>query len=256
MIHFVGAGPGAEDLITVRGRRLISEAEVIIYTGSLVNPGLLSAAREDCQIYNSAHMTLDEVVSVMCEAHGRGLSVVRLHTGDPCLYGAVKEQMDLLEEKGIPYASCPGVSSFCGAASSLNLEYTLPGVSQTVIITRMEGRTAVPEGESVEALAAHHATMVFFLSAGMLKELCRRLIKGGYSLDTPAAIVYRATWEEEEKYVCTVGELEQTAREHGITKTAIIIVGDVAAHSHYERSKLYDASFETGYRAASQSPEK
>lgn len=169
MIHFVGAGSGAPDLITLRGKKYLEEADVIIYAGSLVNPQLLDYAKEDCKIYNSAKMTLEEVLEVMLEAEKEGLTTVRLHTGDPCLYGAIREQMDVLEEKNISFDSCPGVSSFCGAASALNLEYTLPDVSQSVVITRMAGRTPVPEKESIESFAAHHATMVIFLSTGMLE---------------------------------------------------------------------------------------
>ena len=196
MIHFVGAGSGAPDLITIRGKKYLEEADVIIYAGSLVNPQLLDYAKEGCQIYNSAKMTLEEVLDVMYEAEEKGLTTVRLHTGDPCLYGAIREQMDVLDEKGISYDSCPGVSSFCGAASALDLEYTLPDVSQSVIITRMAGRTPVPEKESIESFAAHQATMVIFLSTGMLEELSKRLIEGGYQKDTPGAIVYKATWED------------------------------------------------------------
>ncbi len=248
MINFVGAGPGAQDLITIRGKKLIEDADVIIYAGSLINKKLLEYAGTDCVKYDSSLMTLEEVMAAMLEAHGRGLDVVRLHSGDPSLYGAVREQMDLLDEKGISYSCCPGVSSFCGAASSLNLEYTLPGISQSVIISRVSGRTDVPAGESVESLAAHHATMVFFLSAGMIGSLCAELIKGGYSKDEPAAIVYKATWEDEEKYLCAISELEKTAKEHNITKTAIIIVGGVLSHDGYARSKLYDPNFSTGCR--------
>ena len=248
MVHFVGAGPGASDLITVRGHRLINEADVIIYTGSLVNPDLLEGRKEGCQVYNSATMTLEEVTEVMREAEAAGLTTVRLHTGDPCIYGAVREQMEVLDQEGIPYDSTPGVSAFCGAASALNMEYTLPGISQSVIITRMAGRTPVPERESIERFAAHGATMVIFLSTGMLAELSDRLIAGGYSPDTPAAIVYKATWPDEARYICTVSTLAQTASAHGITKTALIIVGEAVAQSGFERSKLYDPSFETGFR--------
>ena len=179
MIHFVGAGAGAPDLITLRGKKFLAEADVIIYAGSLVNPQLLEYKKEGCMVYNSAKMTLEEVLSVMEDAEQKGLTTVRLHTGDPCLYGAIREQMDVLDEKSVAYDYCPGVSSFCGAASALNLEYTLPEVSQSVIITRMAGRTPVPERESIESFAAHHATMVVFLSTGMLEELSRRLIEGG-----------------------------------------------------------------------------
>ncbi|HJB89704.1 MAG TPA: precorrin-4 C(11)-methyltransferase [Candidatus Blautia excrementigallinarum] len=252
MVHFVGAGPGAPDLITVRGKQYLEEADVIIYAGSLVNPELLEYTKDICTIYNSAKMTLEEVISVMEKAEAEGKTTVRLHTGDPCIYGAVREQMDILDEKGIPYDSCPGVSSFCGAASALNLEYTLPDISQSVIITRMEGRTPVPPKESIQSFAAHQATMVIFLSTGMLEELSRRLIEGGYTEDTPAAIVYKATWADEKKYICTVGTLARTAAENNITKTALMIIGDAVKTSDYQRSKLYDPGFTTEFRKASE----
>lgn len=251
MIHFVGAGSGAPDLITVRGQKYLQEADVIIYAGSLVNPELLELKKEGCQVYNSAFMTLEEVIGVMKEAEGQGKMTVRLHTGDPCVYGAIREQMDLLDEMNISYDTCPGVSSFCGAASALNLEYTLPDVSQSVIITRMAGRTPVPEKESIRSFAAHQATMVVFLSTGLLEELSKELIAGGYSEDTPAAIVYKATWKDEKKFVCTVGTLAQTAKENNITKTALMIIGDVVTHSEYQRSELYNPAFTTEFREAS-----
>lgn len=250
MIHFVGAGSGAPDLITVRGQKYLEQADVIIYAGSLVNPQLLDYAKKECEVYNSARMTLEEVLEVMFEAEKDGKTTVRLHTGDPCLYGAIREQMDVLDEKNIPYDYCPGVSAFCGAASALNLEYTLPDVSQSVIITRMAGRTPVPEKEEIASLAAHQATMVVFLSTGMLEKLSERLIAGGYSADTPAAIVYKATWEDEKAFVCTVGTLAQTAKENGITKTALMIIGDIVDHSHYNRSELYNPAFTTEFREA------
>lgn len=251
MVHFVGAGSGAPDLITVRGKKFLEEADVIIYAGSLVNPQLLGYAKDSCEIYDSAKMTLEEVIEVIVKAEAEDKMTVRLHTGDPCIYGAIREQMDILDEKKIAYDYCPGVSAFCGAASALNLEYTLPDVSQSVIITRMEGRTPVPAKESIQSFAAHHATMVVFLSTGMLEELSRRLIEGGYEADTPAAIVYKATWEDEKKFICTVGTLAQTAKENNITKTALMIIGDVVSASNYERSKLYDPGFTTEFREAS-----
>ncbi len=255
MVYFVGAGPGAADLITVRGMRLLQKADIIIYAGSLVNPALLEYAREGCRIHNSAVMTLEEVISVMEQAEKENLITIRLHTGDQSVYGAVREQMDILEEKGIAYESCPGVSACFGAAASLNLEYTLPGVSQSLIITRLAGKTAVPERESIESFAAHHASMAVYLSAGMLKKLSGRLIAGGYEADTPAALVYKATWSEEEAYLCTVETLYETAEAHGITKTAVVLVGDAVAHRDYKKSRLYAADFETGFRKAKRSEE-
>lgn len=254
MITFVGAGPGAADLITLRGQRLLQEADVVIYAGSLVNPELLSLCRESCRVYNSAEMTLEEVMDVMEKGEAQGLQVVRLHTGDPCLYGAIKEQMDCLDEQGIAYDVCPGVSSFCGAAAALGAEYTLPGVSQSVVITRMAGRTPVPERESIRSFAAHRATMVIFLSAGMLPELSEELIKGGYPPETPAAVVYKATWPEEKVVRCTVGTLAQAGRDHHISKTALVLVGDFLSHQ-YQRSLLYHPGFSTEYRTGDGSAE-
>ena len=249
MVDFVGAGCGAPDLITLRGKRLLEGADVIIYAGSLVNPELLEYAKPECEIYNSALMHLEEVIDVMKNAEASGKKTVRLHTGDPSVYGAIREQMDRLDELGIAYSVTPGVSSFCGAAAALKAEYTLPDVSQTVILTRMAGRTPVPERESIESLAAHHATMVIFLSTGMLEELSQRLMAGGYSSDTPAAIVYKATWSDEKIVRCTVGTLADSARNNNITKTAIITVGDFLGND-YELSKLYDKHFETEFRKA------
>lgn len=251
MVHFVGAGSGAPDLITVRGQRLLSEADVIIYAGSLVNPVLLESAKQSCEIYNSAEMTLDEVIAVMQQAEARQLQTVRLHTGDPSIFGATREQMDRLDACGIAYDVCPGVSSFCGAAAALRAEYTLPDVSQTVILTRMEGRTPVPEREKIRLLAAHQSTMVIFLSAGMTAQLAAELIAGGYAPDTPAAIVYKATWDDEKVVRCTVGTLAESAANAGIRKTALITVGHFLGDS-YANSKLYDAAFETEFRKASE----
>ncbi len=248
MVHFVGAGPGAEDLITIRGKRLLEEADVIIYAGSLVNPGLLKYAKKDCEIHDSARLDLNEVFEIMKKAHGYKKDVVRLHTGDPSIYGAIREQMDLLIKDKIPFDSTPGVSSFCGAAAALQMEYTLPGISQSVIITRMDGRTPVPESESVEALSSHGATMVFFLSAGDTKTLSERLINTGVRRDMPCAIVYKATWDDEEKYICSLDTLAETAEKHGISKTALIIVGEAVSQSGYELSKLYSPDFTTGFR--------
>lgn len=251
MIHFVGAGPGAEDLITVRGQRLLEEADVIVYAGSLVNPNLLENRKIDCEIHNSAYMTLEEVIEIMAGAEKRGKKVVRLHTGDPSIYGAVREQMDELEQRGIAYEICPGVSSFCGAASALRAEYTLPDISQSVVITRMAGRTPVPERESIRSFALHQATMVIFLSTGMIEDLQKGLTAGGYPPDTPAAIVYKATWPDEKVCRCTVESLKETAESEGIRKTALIIVGRFL-EGEYRRSDLYNPAFTTEFRKGKQ----
>ena len=251
MVHFVGAGPGAPDLITRRGAALLADADCIIYAGSLVNPALLGLAKPGCAIYNSAEMTLEQVLDTIRATEKAGGTTVRLHTGDPCLYGAIREQMDALDADGIAYDDTPGVSSFCGAAAALNAEYTLPTVSQTVIITRMEGRTPVPEREKLASLAAHGATMVIFLSIGLVDKVQDALLQGGvYTPDTPAAVVYKATWPEQRVYRCTVSTLAKTARENQVTKTALITIGHFLGDD-YERSKLYDPTFTHEFREAS-----
>ena len=250
-VHFVGAGPGAADLITLRGKALLESADVIIYAGSLVNPDLLSYANRDCETHDSAAMTLDEVIGVTANAVRQSKSVVRLHTGDPSLYGAIREQMDRLAALGIDYDICPGVSSMGAAAASLKAEYTLPGVSQTVILTRAAGKTPTPERESIRELAAHGATMVLFLSAGLLQSLPEDLIAGGYTSDTPAAIVYKASWPEEKIVRCTVGTLAGSASAGGIMKTALVCIGQFLGDD-YELSKLYCPSFTTGFRRGTQ----
>ncbi|MDD6785103.1 MAG: precorrin-4 C(11)-methyltransferase [Eggerthellales bacterium] len=253
MIHFVGAGSGAADLITIRGAELLKTCDVCIYAGSLVNPALLEYTKEGCEIYDSARMTLEEVLEVMYAAEEAGKTTVRLHNGDPCLFGAIREQKDELDAKGIDHDYTPGVSSFCGAASALQAEYTLPTVSQSVIITRMEGRTPVPEGEKMRLMASHGCSMVIFLSTGLLDKLEGELIAGGaYTADTPAALVYKATWPDEKVFRCTVGTLAQTARENNVTKTALVCVGGFL-NSTYERSKLYDPTFTTEFRQATKS---
>lgn len=249
MIHFVGAGCGAPDLITVRGARLLSEADVVIYAGSLVNPKLLEYCKEGCEIHDSAYMTLEQVIDVMKKAESEGKTTVRLHTGDPSIYGAIREQFDALDPLGISYDVCPGVSAFSGAAASLKAEYTLPNVSQTVMITRMEGRTPVPDKEKIRSLAQHQTTMCLFLSTGLLEGLQAELIAGGFSPDTPAAIVYKASWPEEKIVRCRLSEIAQKATENNITKTALIVVGYFLGDT-YDRSKLYDPCFTTEFREA------
>ncbi len=254
MIHFVGAGSGAADLITVRGAKFLSRADVVIYAGSLVNPALLDYCKEGAEIHNSAHMTLEEVIDVMARAEDEGKETVRLHTGDPSLYGAIREQMDLLDEQGISYEVTPGVSSFAGAAAALQAEYTLPNVSQSLIITRMEGRTPVPQGEKLRDMARHGCSMVLFLSSSLLEAAQEELLAGAYEPDTPAAIVYKATWPDEKVYRCTVGTLAQCAAENGITKTALICIGGFLG-SEYDRSKLYDPTFTHMFRTGTDAGE-
>lgn len=247
MVHFVGAGSGAVDLITVRGARLLEAADVIIYAGSLVNPELLNYAKKECRIYNSAEMTLEQVIEAIQEAEKRGLTTVRLHTGDSSIYGAVREQFDELDRLGIEYDVCPGVSSFCGAAAALKTEYTLPDVSQTVIITRAAGRTPVPDRESIKNLASHQSTMILFLSTSLTSQLQSDLTEGGYPADTPAAVVYKATWPEQRIFRCTVGTLHETVTANKLTKTALIIVGNCMGDK-YLRSLLYHPEFTTEFR--------
>lgn len=247
MIHFLGAGPGAPDLITVRGMRLLAAADAVVYAGSLVNPELLSYTKPGCMHYDSAKMTLDEVLDVLLRVDRAGGMAVRLHTGDPCVYGAIREQMDALTAAGVAYEVCPGVSSFCGAAAALKAEYTLPEVSQSVIITRMAGRTAVPERESIRSFAAHGASMVIFLSAGMTGTLEKELMAGGYAPDTPAAIVYKATWPEEAVVRCTVSTLRSAAEAARIRNHALITIGKFLGNK-YDKSRLYDSSFTTAFR--------
>lgn len=245
MVHFVGAGSGAADLITMRGYKLLKEADIVIYAGSLVNEELLEYTSDECEIYNSAKMNLDEVMEVI--TNNKDKDIVRLHTGDPSIFGAIREQMDLLEAAAISYDVCPGVSSMFGAAAALKAEYTLPGISQTVIITRMEGRTKVPDKEQISLLASHQATMVIFLSTGLLEGLVTELLKGGYKENTPCAIVYKATWKDEKVVRGVVNNLPSMAKDNGITKTALIVVGDFLGND-YELSKLYDPTFTTEFR--------
>lgn len=246
MISFVGAGPGDVDLITVKGRRLLKEADVIIYAGSLVDARHMDFAKDDADIYNSATMHLDEVLDVMKKSHEAGKDLVRLHTGDPSVYGAIQEQMDALAAWGIDYNVVPGVSSFSAAAASLKREFTLPGVSQTVILTRRAGRTPVPEGESIDKLAAHGASMAIFLSAGQLEALVEDL-KKGYADDTPMAVVYKATWADEIIVRSTLKDIVKDMEGRDIYKHAQILIGDFL-DTDYDKSKLYDKHFSTEYR--------
>lgn len=254
MIYFVGAGSGAIDLITVKGKDLLEKADLIIYAGSLVNPGLLQYAKPECMIMDSAHMTLEEVIEAMVPAAKAGKLVVRLHTGDPSVYGAHREQMDILRKHDLDFEVVPGVSSFCAAAAALKAEYTLPNVSQSVIITRMEGRTPVPDRQKIADYAAHGATMVIFLSSGMADKLSQELIAGGYKPETPAAIVYKASWPDEKVVRCTVATLAEAASVNNISNLALITVGGFLGNE-YDRSELYNPSFTHGFREASTTKE-
>ncbi|MCX8131187.1 MAG: precorrin-4 C(11)-methyltransferase [Clostridia bacterium] len=248
MVYFIGAGPGDPELITVKGKKLIEQADVVIYAGSLVNEEVLKDVKEGCTIYNSAEMTLEEVIGVMEQETAGNRLVARVHTGDPSIYGAVREQMDELDKRNIGYEIIPGVSSFLAAAASLRKEYTLPGVTQTVILTRMEGRTEVPGKESIEALAAHKATMAIFLSVGMIDSLVEKL-KAGYGENTPVAVVYKASWPEQKIVKGILQNIAELVKKEGIRKTALVVVGDFLG-DEYELSKLYDKSFTHEYRSA------
>ncbi|ABW18566.1 precorrin-4 C(11)-methyltransferase [Alkaliphilus oremlandii] len=250
MISFVGAGPGNVDLITVKGRRLLEEADVVIYAGSLVSKEHLNFCKEGCKLHNSASMTLEEVIEVMKAGEDENLKVVRLHTGDPSIYGAIKEQMDLLDQEEISYEVVPGVSSFTAACSSIKKEFTLPDVSQTVILTRIEGRTPVPEKEDLEKLAAHKASMAIFLSVQDIGRVVEKLARGYQRDDVPVAVVYKATWEDEKIIIGTLCDIEEKVKKEGVNKMAQILVGDFI-DGDYSRSKLYDPTFTHEYRRAS-----
>ena len=245
-VYFVGAGPGDPDLITIKGKRIIENANVIIYAGSLVNPKVLEGHMEEALILNSASMNLDEVLEVMKTAFSQNKTVARVHTGDPSIYGAIKEQMDALDDMGISYEVIPGVSSFCGAAAAIKKEFTLPSVSQTVILTRIEGRTPVPEKESLDSLAKHQASMAIFLSVGMIDKVVKQL-GDSYPMTTPIAVIQKATWEDEKIVIGTLENIAEKVREADITKTAQILVGDFI-DCEYEKSKLYDKTFTHEYR--------
>lgn len=250
MVSFVGAGPGNVDLITIKGRKLLEEADVVIYAGSLVSKEHLEFCKEGVELHNSASMTLEEVIEVIERSEKDNLKVVRLHTGDPTIYGAIREQMDLLDAKGISYDVVPGVSSFTAACASIKKEFTLPDVSQTIILTRIEGRTPVPAEEDLESLAKHKASMAIFLSVQEIDRVVEKLVNGYGSDDIPVAIVYKATWEDEKVIFGTLRDIEEKVKKEGVTKMAQILVGNFI-EGEYERSKLYDPSFTHKFRSAS-----
>lgn len=248
MINFVGAGPGDIDLITIKGRQLLEEADVVIYAGSLVSKEHLKFCKKSCKFYNSASMTLEEVIQEMEYASDKNLNLVRLHTGDPTIYGAIREQIDILEEKNIDYKVIPGVSSFTTACASIKKEFTLPGVSQTIILTRIKGRTPVPEDEDLSALAKHKASMAIFLSVQSIGKVVEKLREGYGRENVPVAVVYKASWEDEKIIFGTLKDIEAKVKGVNITKTAQILVGDFI-EGEYERSKLYDPNFTHEYRS-------
>lgn len=247
MVYFIGAGPGDPELLTVKGKRIIDKVDIIIYAGSLVNPAVLSDAKESCQIYDSAGMSLDEVLTVIRQGYRQGKTIARVHTGDPAIYGAIREQIDALKVDKIPFVIVPGVSSFSAAAAALEIEYTLPQVSQSLILTRAEGRTAVPEKEKIRDFAVHQSTMVIFLSVHMIESLIQDLIIGGYSPETPVAVVYKASWPDQKIVRGLVKDIAVKVQEADINRTALIIIGRILGDD-YELSKLYDSGFTHGYR--------
>ena len=247
-VVFIGAGPGDPELITLKGKKCLEKADVIIYAGSLLNPEILKYAKPDAKLFNSAAMNLKEVFQVMVAAVKEGKLVARVHDGDPSFFGAITEQMDFLEKEKIAYEVIPGVSCLQGGAASLKRELTLPNVSQSVIITRPEGRTPVPESERIRELAKHGTTMVIFLGIQHVDKVIRELVEGGRPKDTPVAVVYKATWKEEKIVRGTLGDIVEKVREAGIKKTALIFVGEVLKPKSYDHSKLYDPSFTHGYR--------
>lgn len=246
-VHFVGAGPGDKDLITLKGYKLLSEADVVIYAGSLVNPALLEYCKEGCEIHNSASMDLNQIINVMKDGIQSNKKVVRLQTGDFSIYGSIREQVEELADLEIEYDCTPGVSSFLGAASALGVEYTVPEISQSVVITRMEGRTPVPEKESIESFAKHQTSMAIFLSVHDIEKVVERLHGGGYPMDTPIAVVYKATWPEEKIVKGNLETIAQKVKENEISKTALILVGKFLGEE-YKNSKLYDKDFKHEYR--------
>lgn len=244
MVYFIGAGPGDVDLITVKGRDILSKADAVIYAGSLVSSEHLKFCKENVEIHNSASMTLEQVIEVMKD--NREKTVVRLHTGDPAIYGAIKEQMDELDKLAIDYEVVPGVSSFTAAASAIKKEFTLPQVTQTVILTRIEGRTPVPEKEDLERLASIGASMAIFLSISMIDKVVEKL-RRGYGRNVPIAVIERATWEDQRVIVGTLEDIAKKVEEAGIKKCAQILVGDFI-NCEYEKSKLYDKAFTHMFR--------
>ena len=247
MVYIVGAGAGDPELITVKGQRLLREADVVIYAGSLVNPELLKNCKVDAEIYNSATMTLEEVIAVIENSNSQNKNLVRLHTGDPAIYGAIQEQIDALAEKNIDVEIVPGVSSFLAAAAALKQEYTLPGVTQTVIITRAGGKTPVPDRESLKNLAKLQTTLCIFLSIALIDNVVADLLDAGLSEDTPVAVVQKASWQDEKILRGNLQNIVAQVKAEKIERTALIIVGN-CLNKNYEKSQLYSPNFSHMFR--------
>jgi precorrin-4/cobalt-precorrin-4 C11-methyltransferase len=248
-VYFIGAGPGDPELLTIKAQRIIKRADVIIFADSLINPEVCNLAKEGAEIHGSASLTLKETIAIISPAAKKGQTVARLQSGDPSIYGAIQEQMDLLDEQNIEYEIVPGVSSLFAAAAALRTELTIPEEAQTVIITRREGKTPVPAAESLKRLAEHHTTLVIFLSIAMAEQVQTELLAGGYAPDTPVAVVYRASWPDERVVRTILGTLAEEVRKSGISKQALILIGSFLSPGKKKaRSKLYDESFEHGCR--------
>jgi len=248
-VYFVGSGPGDPELITIKAKKLIEQADIIVYSGSLLNPKILEYTKKDAQLYDAALLDREKIYSILRDSTKQGKLAIRFHDGDPGLFSTIKEQIDKLEKDGLRCIVVPGITAILGAAAAMNLELTLPGNTQTVIITRAEFRTPVPEREKISELAKHGATMVFYLSVHLISDIVEEILKGGiYNKETPAAVVYRATWEDQKIIKGTLGNIVNKTKESKIIKTALIIVGDVLAPTNYQFSKVYDAGFTHGYR--------
>lgn len=246
-VYFVGCGPGDPELITVKAKKLIQKADVVVYSGSLIPPKILKLCKKG-KLYDAAGLVREEIFDILCKNAKKDKLVVRLHDGDPSIYGAIKEQIDNLQEKGIPSIVVPGVTAFLASAAALETQLTLPGVTQTIIVTRAESRTKVPKREKIAELAKHKATLIFYLSVHLLSDIVKESLAGGYKKSTPVAVVYRASWEDQKIVKGTLGDIVKKIRDEKITRTAIVIISNVIDSKSYEYSKLYDKKFSHGYR--------
>jgi precorrin-4/cobalt-precorrin-4 C11-methyltransferase len=253
-VYFVGSGPGDPELITIKAKNLLENADVIIYSGSLLNPELLRYAKRDAQLHDAAKLDRLEIYEILKDSTRKGKLAIRFHDGDPAIFSTIREQIDRLEKDEIECSVIPGITSLLGAAASMNLEFTLPGITQTIIITRAEFRTPVPDRERISELSKHGSTMAFYLSVHLLERIIEELLKGGvYTNDTPVAIIYKATWKDQKILKGTLGTITKKVKEERIVKTALIVVGDVIAPKKYEFSKVYDSQFTHGYRKSKES---